>query len=64
MPSRGATTGGKHSDMIKEIPHQYIVVEGPIGVGKTHLVKRLAESCSGTVLLEQPENNPFLEKFY
>jgi deoxyguanosine kinase len=50
--------------MIKEIPHQYIVVEGPIGVGKTHLVKRLAESCSGTVLLEQPENNPFLEKFY
>lgn len=44
--------------------HQYIVVEGPIGVGKTHLVKRLAESLSGTVLLEQPEHNPFLEKFY
>jgi len=44
--------------------HQYIVVEGPIGVGKTHLVKRLAESLSGSVLLEQPEHNPFLEKFY
>ena len=42
----------------------YIVVEGPIGVGKTHLVKRLAESFSGTTLFEQPERNPFLEKFY
>lgn len=46
------------------IPHRYIVVEGPIGVGKTHLVKRLADSFSGNVLLEQPEQNPFLEKFY
>ncbi|WP_438971355.1 deoxynucleoside kinase [Methylophaga sp.] len=46
------------------LEHRYIVVEGPIGVGKTHLVKRLAESFSGTVLLEQPEQNPFLEKFY
>jgi len=45
-------------------PHQYIVVEGPIGAGKTHLSKRLAESFSGTTLLEQPELNPFLEKFY
>src|SRR5690554_6350113 len=46
------------------LPHRYIVVEGPIGVGKTHLVKRLAESFGGNVLLEQPEQNPFLEKFY
>ena len=46
------------------LPHRYIVVEGPIGVGKTHLVKRLAESFSGTTLFEQPEHNPFLEKFY
>jgi len=46
------------------IPHRYIVVEGPIGVGKTHLVKRLADSFSGTTLLEEPEHNPFLEKFY
>ncbi len=49
---------------ILETPHHYIAVEGPIGVGKTHLVKRLAESFSGTTVLEQPENNPFLEKFY
>lgn len=47
-----------------EISHRYIAVEGPIGVGKTHLVKRLAESLSGEIVLEQPENNPFLEKFY
>jgi len=46
------------------LPHRYIVVEGPIGVGKTHLVKRLADSLSGTMLLEEPERNPFLEKFY
>jgi len=46
------------------LPHKYIVVEGPIGVGKTHLVKRLADSFLGSILLEQPENNPFLEKFY
>jgi deoxyadenosine/deoxycytidine kinase len=49
---------------MNELSQRYIVVEGPIGVGKTHLAKRLAESCSGTLLLEQPENNPFLEKFY
>lgn len=49
---------------IMETAHRYIAVEGPIGVGKTHLVKRLAESFAGTTVLEQPENNPFLEKFY
>lgn len=46
------------------LPHRYIVVEGPIGVGKTHLATRLAESFSGSTLFEQPEHNPFLEKFY
>jgi deoxyguanosine kinase len=49
---------------MRTLPHNYIVVEGPIGVGKTHLVKRLADSFSGSTILEQPENNPFLEKFY
>lgn len=42
----------------------YIVVEGPIGVGKTSLAVRLAESFKGEVLLEHPEENPFLERFY
>lgn len=49
---------------MKALPHRYIVVEGPIGVGKTHLAKRLAESFSGNTLLEAPEQNPFLERFY
>jgi deoxyadenosine/deoxycytidine kinase len=43
---------------------QYIVVEGPIGVGKTTLTRKLAESTSGHPLLELPQENPFLEKFY
>lgn len=43
---------------------RYMVVEGPIGVGKTTLARKLAESLGGQTLLEQPEENPFLEKFY
>lgn len=42
----------------------YIVVEGPIGVGKTTLAKRLAKSFGGESLLEAPEDNPFLPRFY
>ena len=49
---------------IRTLPHRYIVVEGPIGVGKTHLATRLAESFGGTMVFEQPDHNPFLEKFY
>jgi deoxyguanosine kinase len=45
-------------------PPGYVVVEGPIGVGKTSLVKRLAESFSCDSLLEGAEENPFLERFY
>ena len=43
---------------------RYIVVEGPIGVGKTSLALRLAESLQGDMLLEAAEENPFLERFY
>ena len=42
----------------------YIVVEGPIGVGKTTLARRLATSFSAELLLEDPEQNPFLARFY
>jgi deoxyguanosine kinase len=42
----------------------FIVIEGPIGVGKTTLAKRLAQSFGSDVLLEGAEENPFLERFY
>jgi len=45
-------------------PPGYIVVEGPIGVGKTSFVKRLAESFECETLLEEPDDNPFLKRFY
>lgn len=44
--------------------YRYIVVEGPIGVGKTSLTKRLARHFNADMLLEKPEENPFLERFY
>lgn len=44
-------------------PH-YIAVEGPIGVGKTSLSRRLAETFNYDLLLEKAEENPFLERFY
>ncbi|MBI3570435.1 MAG: deoxynucleoside kinase [Gammaproteobacteria bacterium] len=42
----------------------YIVIEGPIGVGKTSLAQRLADAFDARPLLERPEENPFLERFY
>ena len=42
----------------------YIVVEGPIGVGKTTLARRLAESFAAELLLEEPQDNPFLARYY
>lgn len=42
----------------------YIVVEGPIGVGKTSLVNKMAQHLKRPSLLEKPEENPFLEAFY
>lgn len=42
----------------------FVVVEGPIGVGKTTLARRLADSFGSDMLLEAAEENPFLEKFY
>jgi len=43
---------------------RYIAIEGPIGVGKTALARRLAESLSADLVLEEVEENPFLERFY
>ena len=49
---------------IVQTPHRYVVVEGPIGVGKTSLARRLAGSFGSDLVLEQGEENPFLERFY
>lgn len=43
---------------------RYIVVEGPIGAGKTSLARALATHLHGEALLERPEENPFLARFY
>lgn len=42
----------------------YIAVEGPIGVGKTTLARRIADTFDYDLLLEEAELNPFLERFY
>jgi len=46
------------------ISHRYIVVEGAIGVGKTSLARKLAETLGAQLVLEQAGENPFLERFY
>ncbi len=46
------------------VPHRFVVVEGPIGVGKTSLARRLAASFGSDLVLEQGEENPFLDRFY
>jgi deoxyadenosine/deoxycytidine kinase len=43
---------------------RHIVVEGPIGAGKTSLAQRLGRQLGAQLMLEQPDANPFLERFY
>jgi deoxyguanosine kinase len=43
---------------------RYVVVEGPIGCGKTSLAHKLAQRLGATLLLEDPSANPFLRQFY
>ncbi len=44
--------------------YRYVVVEGPIGVGKTSLARRLGEHVGMEVMLEKPDENPFIAQFY
>ena len=53
---------GSHRAMTKDF--RYIVIEGPIGVGKTSLAKKLAIDFDSDLLLEKAEDNPFLASFY
>jgi len=50
--------------IVEKSPHRYVVVEGPIGVGKTSLAKRLSESFGSELMLEDADGNPFLDRFY
>ena len=43
---------------------RYVVVEGPIGAGKTSLARQIAAHLAGDTLLERPQDNPFLARFY
>lgn len=43
---------------------RHIAIEGPIGVGKSSLARRLAELLGAKLFLEQPQDNPYLERFY
>jgi deoxyadenosine/deoxycytidine kinase len=51
-------------DLKGRTPPPYIAVEGPIGVGKTTLARRLAATFGHETLLEDADHNPFLERFY
>jgi len=48
----------------ESLPYRFIAIEGPIGVGKTTLASRLGATLSAELVLERPEDNPFLERFY
>ena len=60
----GTTGAGPRGTGPDVLAQRYIVVEGPIGVGKTSLARRLAESLEAELVLEQDAQNPFLERFY
>src|SRR5215813_9019822 len=47
-----------------EPAHKFVVVEGPIGVGKTSLARRLSDSLGAVLVLAAATENPFLERFY
>jgi deoxyadenosine/deoxycytidine kinase len=63
LPDRNAIVSTRSPNRGAGSP-RLIVVEGPIGAGKTALARRLAKSLSGELILEEALENPFLERFY
>jgi deoxyguanosine kinase len=64
-PAAGKAMGAKAAGAkTAPPPHRFIVLEGPIGVGKTSLATRLAASLGAELVLENADQNPFLERFY
>ena len=68
LPVYGATSADivrmvEQAAATNQLP-AYVAVEGPIGVGKTTLAKRLAQSFGYQVMLEPVTENPFLDRFY
>jgi deoxyguanosine kinase len=57
-------TTGDSTVTVPVSPHRFIVIEGPIGVGKTSLAAKLAGQLDAELLLEQADQNPFLDRFY
>ncbi|MDP6416875.1 MAG: deoxynucleoside kinase, partial [Gammaproteobacteria bacterium] len=53
----------QQTSFARQLP-RFIAIEGPIGVGKTSLAKRLADTFNYEVLLERSDENPFLNRFY
>ena len=53
-----------YSRLLRRCPLAYIVVEGPIGGGKTSLSRLLSETLQARLVLEVVEENPFLAPFY
>ena len=49
---------------MRDLASKYIVIEGPIGVGKTSLSNKLALEWDADLILENVDDNPFLSKFY
>jgi deoxyguanosine kinase len=63
-PKVDAPVADEHGKGGDSTTHRYIVIEGPIGVGKTSLARKLGASLGGELVLEQAAENPFLERFY
>ena len=64
MIEGGAVRDMSSGGVGRALPQRFIVIEGPIGVGKTSLARRLAQATAADLVLERADENPFLERFY